>query len=317
MKDRILSRFDGTTKGVFLSENLFELLSAQRDIWPELKKGYEMLSSGRIRDLTGNGFSVKIQYNPLRIRSTMAGTEGGIKKEGCFLCPERLPPLQKGILYRDEFLILCNPAPVFPFHFTVSHIDHRPQYILGSIGIFLSLARDAGDSFTVLYNGAKCGASAPEHMHFQIIPSSCLPIERELTEVTFTLVKQEKGVNVYQTKGLSRYAILLEGKAPLILEEVLNNVIGQIKAIQGIEGEPLMNSICLSREGITKILIFPRARHRPSAFFKEGDGRILISPGVLEMAGFFVAPVKRDFERLDIDIVDEIYREVSSVCDIK
>ena len=72
--------------------------------------------------------------------------------------------------------------PVFSPHFTVSHLDHRPQAIAEQIDAFLRLMADFGSGWTVLYNGPRCGASAPDHLHFQAVPSGQMPIEKEILE---------------------------------------------------------------------------------------------------------------------------------------
>ncbi len=59
------------------------------------------------------------------------------------------------------------------------------------------------------------------------------------------------------------------------------------------------------------VLVFPRAKHRPDAFYLEGDGCLAISPAVVEMGGIMVTPLEKDFERLDGACVERIYREVS------
>ena len=45
--------------------------------------------------------------------------------------------------------------------------------------------------------------------------------------------------------------------------------------------------------------------------FFEGEERILVSPGVIEMGGILVTPLEKDFERLDCATVESIYKEVS------
>ena len=48
---------------------------------------------------------------------------------------------------------------------------HCPQAMEENIGHFLRLIKDFKEGLTVLYNGPRCGASAPDHLHFQVIPS--------------------------------------------------------------------------------------------------------------------------------------------------
>ena len=118
---------------------------------------------------------------PGRIKSTLADVgEKSVAERACFLCPPNLPEEQKGILYRKDYLILCNPMPVFSSHFTISHLDHRPQELAGTVATLLTLLCDFGPGFLILYNGPGCGASAPDHLHFQAVPSGLMPIEGEI-----------------------------------------------------------------------------------------------------------------------------------------
>ena len=197
-----------------LPELCLELLSEQKKTWPDLREGYESLKDVRERDLPCRGFSVRLQYNPGRIKSSLADvSEKNVNERRCFLCLDHLPEGQKGILYRSEYLILCNPMPVFSSHFTVSHLDHRLQAIAEHIDTFLQLMADFGSGWTVLYNGPKCGASAPDHLHFQAAPSGQMPIEKEIREEKrLTLMKQVDGVLLYRVRDLGREVIILEGR---------------------------------------------------------------------------------------------------------
>jgi hypothetical protein len=182
------------------------LLSEQKKSWQELREGYESLKNVRERDLSCGRFSVRLQYNPGRIKSSLADVGERKANEGrCFLCLDRLPEGQKGILYRNEYLILCNPMPVFPDHLIVSHLDHRLQAIEEHIDLFLRLMGDFGSDWMVLYNGPKCGASAPDHLHFHASPSGQMPIEKEMhAGNSITLTKQVDGALLYRLRDLGR-----------------------------------------------------------------------------------------------------------------
>jgi ribosomal protein S18 acetylase RimI-like enzyme len=82
-----------------------ELLSEQKRTWQDLREGYESLRNVRERDLSCAGFSVRLQYNPGRIKSSLADVgERKTHERRCFLCMDRLPESQKGIFYRGEYL---------------------------------------------------------------------------------------------------------------------------------------------------------------------------------------------------------------------
>ena len=79
-----------------------------------MAEGYASLDSVRVREIICNGFTVKVQFNPKRIVSTGADVDPAvISNRKCFLCLENLPEEQQGILYRNDYLILCNPIPIF------------------------------------------------------------------------------------------------------------------------------------------------------------------------------------------------------------
>ncbi len=302
--------FDG---GESLSVLCLKLLSEQKKSWLDLREGYEFLKDVRERDLSCRGFSVRLQYNPGRMKSSTAEVSKiNAKERQCFLCMDHLPEGQKGILYRSDYLILSNPMPVFSSHFTVSHIDHRLQTIDEHIQTFLRLLADFGSDWTILYNGPKCGASAPDHFHFQAAPSGKMPIEKEIREEKrLTLLRQVDGVLLYRARDLGREVIILEGEDSTAIERAFNNYLTALREILLLNEEPMMNIAGFYEERKWRLVIFPRRKHRPDVFFKDGDARVVVSPGVIDMGGLLITPVKRDFERLDAATVEGIYREVS------
>jgi ribosomal protein S18 acetylase RimI-like enzyme len=311
LQQRTYATFDGGEKG--LPGLCLELLSEQKRSWQDLGKGYESLKSLRERDLPCSRFSVRLQYNPGRIKSSLADVgERKAHERRCFLCLDRLPESQKGIFYRSEYLILCNPMPVFPFHFIVSHLDHRLQAIAEHIDLYLRLMNDFGSDWTVLYNGPKCGASAPDHLHFHVGPSGQMPIEKEMPQANrLPVTKQVDGVLVYCLGDLGREVIILEGDDPMAVGSAFRVFLNALKEVLLIDEEPMMNIAGFEKEGKRRLVIFPRRKHRPEAFFREGDDRVVVSPGVIDMGGLLITPVEKDFERLDRADVENIYREVS------
>jgi hypothetical protein len=316
--EKIYAAFDGSQNTKNLPGLCLELISEQIKVWPDLRQGYESLKNIRVREVLCNGFSVRIQHNPGRIRSTTADVgDNHINNRSCFLCLNNLPEAQKGILYRNAYLILCNPAPVFSSHLTISCLDHRPQAIVDHINTFLQLTGDFGDRRTVLYNGPKCGASAPDHLHFQAIPSGLMPIEKEtLEEGNLIRITKADNVRISCAKGLGRETIILEGDDPLAVANVFNGILAALKEVLYAEEEPMINIAGFYDNGKWRLLIFPRTKHRPEAFFREGEDRVLVSPAVIEMCGVIIAPVGKDFEKLDASTLDGIYREVSLKTDI-
>ena len=313
LKQKTYSTFDGRKSLKSLPELCLELLSEQKREWLDLRKGCESLKSAMKRDLSCRGFSVRLQCNPLRIKSSTADVDNkNVKERQCFLCLDHLPDAQKGILYRNDYLVLCNPRPVLSSHFTISHLDHRRQTIDGHIDTFLQLMADFGSSWTVLYNGPKCGASAPDHLHFQAVPSGQIPIEKEIRgKKRLALMKQTDCVLLYRVKDLGREVIILEGDDPMTVRDTFKRFLNALKKVLLVNEEPMVNIAGFYKERKWCLLIFPRRKHRPDAFSREGDARLVVSPGVFDMGGVLITPVEKDFERLDEAAIEGIYREVS------
>ena len=310
---KIFAAFEGVPNQRSLPDLCLDLLSGQKHSWDDLREGYELLKTVREREVPCGGFTVRLQFNPGRIASSTAALSAeAIRNRPCFLCVENLPGHQAGILYREEFLTLCNPMPVFPFHLTISHIDHRAQLIDPNIRTFLQLAADLGPDWAILYNGARCGASAPDHLHFQACPSGRMSIGREIEEEKrWVLMRKAGGVTLSRAINLGREALVLEGNDPARVEDVFRKLTASLRKTLTIAEEPMLNIAGSCKDGQWRLLIFPRRKHRPDAFFREGVDRVVVSPGIIDMVGTLITPIERDFERLDAAAVENIYREVS------
>ncbi len=310
---KIYATFGDRTRTKNLSALCFSLLSDQKKKWLDLRRGCESLKSVRERHLRCSGFSVRLQHNPGRIRSSLADVSksDGIERV-CFLCLNHLPEGQEGILYRDKYLILCNPMPIFPFHFTLSHLEHRRQAIAAHIDTLLRFMVDFGPGWAVLYNGPRCGASAPDHLHFQAVPSGQMPIEKEIQEKNkAAFLRATQGVFLYRLKNLGREVVLVEGEDPVSVAGTLKRFLNTLGKILLLNEEPMINIAGFSEDRKWRLVIFPRRKHRPDAFFREGEDRVLVSPGIIDMGGLLITPLEKDFNRLDPGSVEEIYKEVS------
>jgi len=353
LNQKTYTTFDGGGSSKSLPGLCLELLSEQKKAWLNLREGYESLKDVRERDVSCRGFSVRLQHNPGRIKSSLANvgeknvephgqspshptlrpngatsrpnagaftlpakagkpSAAGRNERRCFLCLDHLPEVQKGILYRSDYLILSNPMPVFSSHFTVSHLDHRRQAIAENINTLLQLMADFGSGWMVLYNGPKCGASAPDHLHFQAGPSGQMPIEKEIRgKKRLTLMTQVDGVLLYRMRDLGREVIILEGDDPMAVEGAFKGLLNALKKVLLTDEEPMVNIAGFHEQKKWRLVIFPRRKHRPDAFFREGDARVVVSPGVIDMGGLLITPVEKDFVRLDGASVESIYGEVS------
>lgn len=313
ISDKTFVRFTDGKALRSLPEHIHDLFSEQMGSWQRLQDAYDILKTLKTRAIFFAGFSVSLYNNPGRlISATAAVGQKDVKDRPCFLCLHNLPIEQKGILYREEFIILYNPMPVFPYHLTVAHVGHRPQSVAEYFDAFLSLALDLGEKWTTLYNGPRCGASAPDHLHFQALPVGRLPIERELRKPgKLFLAFKIEGVRVYTAHGLGREVIVLVGKDRESMVHTFKKTLASLRVAIPSDDEPMMNLAGFHDGKSWHIALFPRRKHRPDAFFREGDDRIVVSPGVVEMSGILVTPMERDYYRLDAPAVEAIYQEVS------
>ena len=289
------------------------LLERQIKTWPVLAEGYSALGSAWVKEIRGEGWKVKVQINPRRIVSTGAKLDPeSIRRRPCFLCPEHLPPEQQAILYRDDYLVLCNPAQIFPRHLTIAHRRHLPQSLLENLPTFLQLAADFGPSILVFYNGPKCGASAPDHLHFQAAPAGLLPVETEILEPRHRrIVGRWNGATLWRTLGLGRGILVIEGKGTEEVTSVFGKLIRALQRLNSSADEPPLNVFCVHTGEGWRLILFPRLKLRPAAFFREEPERLLISPGAVDMGGMLITPREKDFLALDLEIIRGIYREVA------
>ncbi len=309
MESQIFAIFPGRDQ-VQLPALCADLLEEQKKNWPLLASAYAMLAAIHTRLLSCSGYEVYLQFNPARSVSAGAAVDyESIKNRPCFLCAANRPREQKGILYRQDFLILCNPAPAFAGHFTVVHMQHQPQAIAASLTRLLDLAADMSPDFIVFYNGPACGASAPDHLHFQAVPADALPLT-QFFPGRFQIIK-DTSVQIYRGEGIDRSVLVLAGSDKDLLLRQFARLIQAAQTIIPISGEPLVNVVCSFADGVWRIMIFLRSRHRPDAFYLEGEQRIFVSPGTIEMAGVVITPWELNFNRLDCENIRSIYAEVS------
>jgi hypothetical protein len=313
LQQKTFAVYDSTSARHRLVQSCQDLIDQQKLHWPQLTEGYAALQSVQVREIICNNFTVTLQFNPKRIRSTGADLDAKtIRERRCFLCPEHLPDSQKGILYRDEFFLLCNPVPVFTRHMTFSSVHHIPQELEPSLDILLDLARDLHPDFTVFYNGPKSGASAPDHLHFQASPWRAIPIEHDAVDM-------RRRKRLYYKDHVSGSVLMNYGRTALVIESTekkqllkfLHAILGEWKNTFGSSEEPKINVLCSYQEELWRVIILPRRKHRPDVFFAEGDARVLISPAAVDMGGFIVTPIEKDFMRVDAHLIENIFAEVT------
>ncbi|MCA2004468.1 MAG: DUF4922 domain-containing protein, partial [Ignavibacterium sp.] len=291
-KNEILTELVSKNEIADAAKYLFEL---QCNDWKLCRDNYEQLKNVRIKKFQFEGYSIKAQFNPGRIVSTSAKVDPkSIQERKCFLCENNLPAEQKGILYKDEYIILINPFPIFPIHFTLTSIKHQPQRIEDTFTHLLNFSKDLSKHFTVIYNGPRCGASAPDHLHFQAGNKFFMPIddEADLISNEYGSVVVDKDDLLIQTvdDGLRKF-ILFESKDEELLEKSFGKFYKVYAELMNENDEPLMNIISFYDEEFGwRIIVFLRAKHRSHHYFEEGENKILVSPAAIDLGGVCIFP---------------------------
>ena len=301
------------------NEVVYGLFERQLGVWQQAKDNYEALSHVAIKNFKLGDVPVKVQFNPARIVSSAAKVDvKSIKERKCFLCGANRPGIQEGVPFygkKREYTVLVNPFPIFPKHLTIPDVEHVDQ-IIGCDGEryedMLSLA-EILDDFVIFYNGPKCGASAPDHMHFQGGNKGFLPVEYDYAILKKRLIHSCCGASVYAVENYlkSTVAIEADNKEAAVHEfrQIYNSLV-----IKDEEKEPMLNILSWSvGKGSGKkyiSIIFMRDKHRPSHYFAEGDSNILLSPASVDMGGVFITPLEKDFAKISeknlIEITDEV-----------
>jgi len=312
-----LCRFAGRAEPLSLAERCRALLAEQRSVWPRLAEGCEALDRVETKTVQLDGWPVTVQFNPARAASSLARVDAAsIAQRPCFLCVQNTPPEQRALLVRD-YVFLANPMPIVPGHLTVAHARHIPQAFLDHVDEFLRCCCDLGGAFTLLYNGPQSGASAPDHMHWQAAPAGSTPIERcnqdcaVLTQViTRAGTRVALRADANDERQRSRLLFVICGRHESDVARVMRALVEGLPQ-PGAGGEPLMNLLAHYQDEAWTIILFPRAVHRPACYFAEGPSQMLLSPGIMDMAGLVITIRREDFDRADRNVLAAVYREVT------
>ncbi len=274
-----------------------ELFTRQVRAWPQLAKGVEGLARAKTRRLRIDWFEVFVRHIPHRIGSTAARVDReSVAKRPCFLCANNLPPGEKGVQVDENFMAYCNPFPIVDRHFTIVHREHRLQCIGNQFKNMLDLAAVLPGYF-VVYNGPECGASAPDHLHFQAGSRRLFPIEKDTA-----------GLNSVTVPNYRRNTFFFRGRDRSALADRMDRALYLLAATTGQRAEPLINIavFCENAEWFT--YLFPRGKHRPQAFY---TGELTVSPAAIDLCGIFVAPLAEDFDKITGEAINAIFREVT------
>ena len=292
---------------------LMRFFNRQLEKWDDARLRYQDLRNVKTRELVVGTSTMKVQWNPARIVSTGAKIDKQtLAKRPCFLCEQNRPKEQVKKSIDGQYELLVNPYPILPIHFTIPSVKHEPQLIRNSYSEIHKLLTEY-PSMMVFYNGPKCGASAPDHAHFQAGTSGVLPLQMAWQRLSRNLkpilnLNDEEGISLIEEYPCP--ALLIHSKSEYSDEQLFIRLYEALPLPEG-EPEPMLNIVSWRHDADYYSVVFPRKKHRPDCYFTEGCNQFIISPGALDMAGFIVTPRKEDFERITPEVALGILNEVS------
>ena len=297
-----------------LETKIHELISQQTSDWPLATLNYTGLAKVEERVFQFEGFQIKAQFNPGRIHSSAAKTDKvSITKRLCFLCKAHRPGEQLSIDFRNKYEILINPFPIFERHLTIVAYEHVPQHFAGRLADMLALAEALPD-FTIFYNGPGCGASAPDHFHFQAANKGIMPVDLELDELLNSkadLLSNKPLTQIYAVnESYLRNLIVFQSSCQTELIPLVEKVLQRLPQSE-TDDEPMMNILANVENGNYRLLLFPRDQQRPYQYFRKGPEQILMSPASVEMGGLAILPRREDFLNISKEDLIDIYSQVS------
>ena len=284
------------------------LIDSQLASWKTAKDNYDALKEVLVKELQVGNVMYKVQFNPARIRSSAAKVDkASLQARKCFLCAENRPAEQEEIPFGGHYDILVNPFPIFPRHLTIPEKGHVPQRIADRFADMLDLA-DYLREFTIFYNGPKCGASAPDHAHFQAGNKGFMPIENEWQQYACKLV-DKTNATLWHVGITPCPCLAIEATDKSAAVSLFRSYYQSLELKEG-EEEPMMNILAMKSDESWVVLLFPRRKHRPNCYFAEGEDNILISPASVDMGGVFITPLEKDYEKIQASDIEQILREV-------
>lgn len=302
-----------------LNNQLKSLLTEQKENWELARTNFAGLKTVRTKSFDFGDFEVKVQFNPARIVSSGAKVDAKtIAERKCFLCTENRPAEQTAVDAGD-YLVLVNPFPIFPEHFTIPRKEHVDQQIKPYFADMLVLA-EALDDYLIFYNGPRCGASAPDHMHFQAGTKNFLPLVNDYKRLKDThaqLLVESENFQLFNFNNYLRTVYCIESTDVESAKDAFEKLYTHFQQIslpalpKGERAEPMLNIVCTFEDGKWFTFVLPRKTFRPWQYTAEGDQQLLVSPATVEICGIFITPIEAHFEKITKEDVESILEQVS------
>ena len=278
--------------------------------WPLARDNFRNLEkslAGAVMLTDGGGWQLrKVLVNHRRASITAKTDSQSIAARPCFLCASNRPP-EQGAIREGGYEILVNPYPLAPVHYTIASCRHEVQSIADHISDMAQLTTNMPD-MCVFYNGPRCGASAPDHLHFQAVTKEtaanildpALPLEKIAAIADGVLFRSQPGRTPYPF-------FIIDAPTAEYTEKILRHLLA---ALLPADPEPMVNiAIVTLPDGGLRTFVAPRRRHRPTVYGTE-PGQLLVSPATIEMLGTLVCSRQEDFDRLDLPQALSILAEV-------
>lgn len=302
-----------------LNNQLKSLLTEQKENWELARTNFAGLKTVRTKSFDFGDFEVKVQFNPARIVSSGAKVDAKtIAERKCFLCTENRPAEQTAVDAGD-YLVLVNPFPIFPEHFTIPRKEHVDQQIKPYFADMLELA-EALDDYLIFYNGPRCGASAPDHMHFQAGTKNFLPLVNDYKRLKDThaqLLVESENFQLFNFNNYLRTVYCIESTDVESAKDAFEKLYNHYQQTspppfsKGEGAEPMLNIVCTFEDGKWFTFVLPRKTFRPWQYTAEGDQQLLVSPATVEICGIFITPIEAHFEKITKEDVESILEQVS------
>ena len=300
-------------------DRIHKFVGDQLSQWPLACGNFRALKDVSVREVEIGGLTVKLQFNPARIVSSAAKTsKEELAKRRCFLCRENRPAEQ--IMLRFEgrkgkkYDILVNPYPIFPDHLVIAKSKHTDQSIWHRYIDMLDLSKKYS-GYTFFYNGPKCGASAPDHHHFQGAPKGLMPLENDMNASVdnseiLEYITSVQDASLYHYKKFTSGVFFLRAETSKSAAKLFYRLLDCADILEG-DIEPRINLFSWWQDGEYRSIVVFRRSHRSHHYFSEGPDHLTMSPGCADMGGVFIVPVPEEYEKMTPELLAELVEEVS------
>ena len=312
-------------------KSLDNFANDQLSLWPLARDNYRALKAAEVRTMSVNGLEVRIQHNPARAVSTAAKVDdASVRQRKCFLCRDNRPDCQISLKFDGrkgkKYDILVNPYPIFPRHFVIAMDRHCDQSIWKRYVDMLDFAK-ARQGYAVMYNGPKCGASAPDHHHFQAVETGVLPLQCDVGNLfdamsgatggpgdsedgVLEYLSSVKEADLFHYRRFAHGIFALRASTAKSMAKLFYRLLDCAPMKDG-DSEPMFNLVVWHTGTEYRSTVMFRDSHRSHHYFSGGPDHLMISPGCADMAGFFIAPQKEDFEKLSPELLSDLVSEVA------